>query len=162
MPVERALFPEKNVTDEQDSNVEQHLDETKYFQVAINQRPWIQKDCFDVKQNEQERDHVEVYRKGLSGISSGLDAAFIRLVFGAVMGVSTDNLGCRNQHAGEASGYYKHEQKRTVVIEVIGVHFLCAVIITFERTPVNELSNYFMFLGGEMRKGLEGESGALR
>jgi hypothetical protein len=162
LPVERTLFPEKNITHEQNSNVEQHLDEPKYFQVAINQRPWIQKDRFDVKQNEQKGDHVKVYRKGLPGVTGWLYAAFIRLIFGATMGMPADNLGRGNQHAGEASGYYKHEQKRAVVIEVIGIHFLCAVIIASERTPVNELSKYFMFLGKDMRAWSEGESGALR
>jgi hypothetical protein len=54
-----------------------------------------------------------------------------------------DNLGRSDQDAGQAGGYYKHEQKRAVVIEVIGVHFSRAAIIAFERTSVNELSNYF-------------------
>src|SRR5215467_7070033 len=47
IPVQCAFFPEVNVPDEQNDNVEQHLHKAKNFQILVDQRPWVEKDRLD-------------------------------------------------------------------------------------------------------------------
>src|ERR1700691_6118759 len=76
VPVERALLPEENITNQQDDNVEQHLHKAKHIQLVVNKRPRIQKDRFDIEQNENQGHHVEMNRKGLARVARGGNSAF--------------------------------------------------------------------------------------
>src|SRR5271163_1296453 len=80
-PVERALLPEEYVTGQQNYNVKQHLYKAEDFQVGVDQRPRVEKNCLDVEQNEEQADHVKLHGDGLAGVSGGPHAAFIRLIF---------------------------------------------------------------------------------
>src|SRR5690348_2667902 len=46
IPVERALLPEEYISSEQNHNIEHHLHKTKQAQIAIDESPGIQKNCF--------------------------------------------------------------------------------------------------------------------
>src|SRR5271169_4607609 len=80
-PVQRALLPEEYVTGQQNYNVKQHLHKAEDLQIAINQCPWIKKNCFDVEQNKEQTHHVELHGNRLPRIARGPNPAFVRLVF---------------------------------------------------------------------------------
>src|ERR1700690_1841741 len=39
IPIERALLPEEDITDQENHNVEQHLHKTEHLEVMVNERP---------------------------------------------------------------------------------------------------------------------------
>src|SRR5712692_702511 len=55
VPIQRALFPEIDVTRQQDQDVDQHLYEPEPAQFAIDVGPGVQKDSLDIEQNEHNR-----------------------------------------------------------------------------------------------------------
>src|SRR5271170_6858103 len=59
-PVERALLPEEYVTGQQNYNVKQHLHKAEDFQIAVDQRPGVKKNCLNVEQNKEQAYHVEL------------------------------------------------------------------------------------------------------
>src|SRR5271154_3209563 len=59
-PVERALLPEEYVTGQQNYNVKQHLYKAEDFKVAVDQRPRIKENRFDVEQYKEQAYHVEL------------------------------------------------------------------------------------------------------
>src|ERR1700732_3024306 len=68
MPVERALLPQVNVPDQEDSDVNDHLFETKSTEaqgllkhVAINIGPRVQEDSFHIEQNENHGYQIELH-----------------------------------------------------------------------------------------------------
>src|ERR1700756_1784958 len=90
-PVERALFPEINVPDQQDGNVEEHLHVAihakgvRYLEhVAVNIRPGIQKNGLNIEQNKDHRYEIELYRKRLARIARGFHTAFIGFLLSPV------------------------------------------------------------------------------
>src|SRR5277367_3882551 len=135
-PVERALLPEEYVTGQQNYNVKQHLHKAEDFQIGVDQRPGVKKNCLDVEQNEEQADHVELHGNGLAGVASGPHAALVRLVFLARPLVFADDGGRDYQRPRQSAGEYKHQQQRAIVVEVVAVHFGGAVIITTREQPV--------------------------
>src|SRR5271155_3272114 len=135
-PVERALLPEEYVTGQQNYNVKQHLYKAEDFQIAVDQRPGVKKNCLDVEQNKEQADHVELHGNGLARVAGGPHAAFVGLVFLARTLVFADDGGGQHQDSGQSAGEYKHQQQRAIVVEVVAVHFGSAVIITSREQPV--------------------------
>src|SRR5580658_4794174 len=135
-PVERALLPEEYVTGQQNYNVKQHLHKAEDFQVRVDQRPGIKKNCLDVEQNKEQADHVELHRNWLASVARGPHATFVRLVFLARALVFADDGGRNDQRSRQSAGEYKHQQQRPIVVEVVAVHFRGAVIITTREQPV--------------------------
>jgi hypothetical protein len=135
-PVERALLPEVNVAGQYNYNVQKHLHETEDLQIAVNQGPRIQEDCLDIEQNKQQGHHVELDGDWFARIARGPDAAFIRLVF--LAGTLVFAYQCRydNERPRQTAREYKHQQQWSIAVEVVAVHFVCAVIIAARVHPV--------------------------
>src|SRR5205814_940263 len=90
-PVERALFPEINVPDQQDGNIDQHLYEAidaktvrNLEHILIDVSPWVQEDGLYVEQNKDHGDQVELHGKRLARVARRFHAAFVSLLFCAV------------------------------------------------------------------------------
>jgi hypothetical protein len=62
------------VPDEQDRDEEQHLDQRQESQPVERHRPRVKKDDFDVEQDEQHGDQVELDREALAGVAHRRDA----------------------------------------------------------------------------------------
>src|SRR5260370_243040 len=82
MPVQRALFPEIQITDQQDGYVEHHLPEAVPPQTAKDVGPGVQEDGFHVEQNENHRYEVKFDRDGCARVACRFHAAFVRLLLG--------------------------------------------------------------------------------
>src|SRR5271154_4383699 len=135
-PVERALLPEEYVTGQQNYNVKQHLHKAEDSQVRVDQRPGVKENCFNVEQNKEQADHVELYGNRLASVARGPHAALIRLVFLARTLVLADDGGRDAHRSCQSAGEYKHQQQRAIVVEVVVVHFRGAGIITTRDQPV--------------------------
>src|SRR5580704_2868094 len=135
-PVERALLPEEYVTGQQNYNVKQHLHKAEDFEIGVDQRPGVKKNCLNVEQNKEQADHVELHGNGLAGIARRAHATFIGLVFFARALVFADDGRGQHQYSCQTAGEYKHQQQRAIVVEVVAVHFRSAVIITTREQPV--------------------------
>src|ERR1700732_2214948 len=108
MPVERALFPQINVPDQEDSDVNEHLYEPKSSHahraldhVAINIGPRVQEDRFHIEQNENHRYEIEFDGEGLPGVAGGHHAAFVRLLLGAIGAAPAHRGGKGRQYTSE-------------------------------------------------------------
>src|SRR4051794_32474161 len=78
-PLERALLPRVVVTDNQDEDEHQHLDEAEQPQPVENHRPWKHKYSLDVENHEQHRDEIVADAVPVARIRDRLDSAFVRL-----------------------------------------------------------------------------------
>src|SRR6185436_13050595 len=96
-PVERSFFPdeEKPANDQYDED--QHLDERKHLQLAVYHGPWIQKDGFNVEQDENHAHQVKLDAERAARISGGRDAAFIRQVLHPVTHTLAEQIG-KSEH----------------------------------------------------------------
>ena len=90
MPVERAFFPQIEVPDQKDGDVYHHFREAVHpdarrhlDQVAVDVRPWIQKNGFHVEKYENHRHQIKSYGDWRARISRGLHAAFVGLLLSA-------------------------------------------------------------------------------
>src|SRR6266567_3113400 len=90
MPVQRALFPEIQITDQQDGYVEHHLPEAVPPQTAKDVGPGVQEDGFHIEQNENHRHEVELDGEGFPRVTCGFHAAFVRLLVGPKTRADTD------------------------------------------------------------------------
>src|ERR1700757_17448 len=87
MPVERALLPEIDVTDQQDGDIEHHFYEAEPVctgiasQVLKNVRPRVEKDRLHVEQDEYHRHEVKFHRKRFPRITRRGDPTLIGLLF---------------------------------------------------------------------------------
>src|ERR1700691_666587 len=97
MPVERAFFPQIDITDQQDRDVDEHLyvavnaKGMRYLEhIAVNVSPRVQKNRLDVEQDKDHRDEIKFYRKGLVSVTDRFHAAFIGGLFCAIWPPPTD------------------------------------------------------------------------
>src|SRR5262249_49658213 len=87
MPVECALFPEIDISDQQNSYVEHHLHEAETCHclpgadhILEDVRPGVQKDRFHVEQNEHHRHQVKFYRERFARVPRWGHATLIGLL----------------------------------------------------------------------------------
>src|ERR1700744_2027124 len=109
MPVERAFFPQIDVTDQQDGDVDEHLyvavdsKSVRYLEhIAINVGPRVQKDRLDVEQDEDHRDEIKLHRKWFARVAHGFDTALICGLFCAIWTSPPDQDGKTGQNTGKA------------------------------------------------------------
>src|ERR1700680_987321 len=121
MPVERALLPQVNVPDQEDGDVNDHLDETESSKaqrllehVAINIGPRVQEDSFHIEQNENHGYEIEFDREGLPGIAGRHHAAFVRLLLGAIRAPPAHHGGKGRQYPSERRCHQQVYQKRSI------------------------------------------------
>src|SRR5882672_1421768 len=104
VPVQRALFPEIEVTDQQDGNVYHHFDKAVQSQLAKYQRPRIQKNRFHIEQNKDHRHEVELYGKGFARVAGRLHTTFVGLLLGLVWAAPADQLRKARNRASKEGG----------------------------------------------------------
>src|ERR1700682_2492852 len=80
IPVERAFFPEIDVSHEQDRYIKQHFEKAEPAQLAKNVRPWIKKDCLDVKKNKDHCNQIELHGKRRARVTRWIHTAFVGLL----------------------------------------------------------------------------------
>src|SRR5262249_24501008 len=80
-PVENALAPHVDVAGEQDQEEEDQLHEPGPAQLANRHRPRIQEGDFDVEEQEDHRDQVELDGMALAGVAHRRHAALVRCEF---------------------------------------------------------------------------------
>src|SRR6202012_1707159 len=108
MPVERAFFPQIDVTDQQDGDVDEHLyvavnaKSMRYLEhIAVNVGPRVQKDRLDVEQDEHHRDEIKLHGKWFARITHRFHAAFIGGLFCAIWASPSDSNGQSRQNTGQ-------------------------------------------------------------
>ncbi len=77
-PIEHAFAPDVHVTRQQDGKEDQNLHEAGPAQVAQGHRERVEERDFDVEQQEDHRDEVELDGMTLAGIADRRHAAFVR------------------------------------------------------------------------------------
>jgi len=82
VPVQRALFPEIEVTDKQNRDVYHHFHEAVQTEIPEDEGPWIKKNRFDIEQDKNHCNQVKFYREGFTRVAGRLHATFVRLEFG--------------------------------------------------------------------------------
>lgn len=108
MPVERALFPEIDIANQQNCDIKHHFQETKDSSVGMagqifeDESPWIKEDGFHVKENEHHGDQVELHGKRFAGVAGGSNAAFVGLHLGFIRTSPADEGGYQDQRAGQS------------------------------------------------------------
>src|SRR5215470_15057269 len=79
VPVERALFPEIEISDQQDGNVDHHLEKAIPAETAKNISPRVKKNRFHVEQNEDHCDEIKLHGKGFASVAGRFHTAFVCL-----------------------------------------------------------------------------------
>src|SRR6516225_188609 len=111
MPVQRALLPEIDVSDQEDGDIKHHFYEAKpprfhvASQILEDVRPWVKKDGLDVEENEHHGHQVELYGKRFASVARRRDPAFVGLLLGFVRAAPANERRNGNQHTGEYGGY---------------------------------------------------------
>src|SRR2546425_1267352 len=85
LPVKRSFFECVNVAHQQHRQEGKHRaeDQARAFleHRLINHGPGIEEDHFDIEQNEQHRDQIELYRKSRAALADRQHSAFVGGVF---------------------------------------------------------------------------------
>src|SRR3954447_12748628 len=76
-PVQDPFFPDVEEPTEYKDDEEQHLEESKKLQLAIDDGPRIQEDRFDIEQNKDHRHKIEFDTETLAGIPHRFHSRFI-------------------------------------------------------------------------------------
>src|SRR5579884_2372493 len=77
-PVQHALLYDVEKSTQHQHNEEQHFYKSEEFKLPVNYRPGIQKDRFDIEQDEYHPDQVKLYREPFARVANRLHARFIR------------------------------------------------------------------------------------
>src|SRR6185437_15033198 len=125
LPLQRALFPQINVADHQDSNVQQHLDKTEHIQLLENDGPGIKENGFDIEQYENHCHHVEMHRIRLACVARGTSAALVGLLLRADLQVASNSRRSNNKNGRDSRGEQDNQQQSSVTVDVASVHFQC-------------------------------------
>src|ERR1700733_3353372 len=121
-PVEHALLPYIEEADQKNPEVHQHLPETKVLQIAQDNGPRIDENCFYVEQNEQHSYQVELHREALPGVSDRRHAAFIGRKFSSGGFPLPDQPRKRDNCDRDPASHKNMDEKREVASEVIVGH----------------------------------------
>src|SRR5664280_1825006 len=113
-PLQCALLVCPDVPDNQDGQEYGHLRHSKPTQGPVPDRPREQEDGFYVENDEQDGDDVKPHRVAAARVRSRLDAALIRLQFGAGRSRRTYQLGGHNQHHGKENSHGKKDEERNI------------------------------------------------
>jgi len=111
MPIERAFFPQIEVTHQKYGDVYHNFQEAVHadtgghsYKVPVNIRPGIQEDGFHVEKNENHRHQIESYGDGRARVARGLHAAFVRLLLRAARPAPAHQHGSSRQRPGQRRG----------------------------------------------------------
>src|SRR6516162_8574212 len=111
MPVQRALLPEIDVSDQENGDIKHHFDEAKpprlhvASQIFEDVRPRVEKDGLDVEENEHHGHQVELNGKRLAGVACRGNPAFVGLLFRFVWAAPANERRNSDEQTGEYGGY---------------------------------------------------------
>src|SRR5580692_3383356 len=121
MPVERAFFPQIDVSHQEDGDVDEHLHEAEDSKavrnlehVAVNVGPRVQEDRFHIEQNKNHGHEIKLYGERLARVAGGIHTALIRLLLGAIWASPSHQDRKRGQGAGERHREDEVYEKRSV------------------------------------------------
>src|SRR5208283_2221689 len=103
MPVECALLPEIDVSNQQNGYIQHHFDEAEpphcgvVNQILENVCPRIEEYGLDVEQDEDHLHEIKLHRERLAGISRGCYATLVGLQLGLVWTAPSDERGNSQQ-----------------------------------------------------------------
>src|SRR6267142_533470 len=117
VPVQRALFPEIEITNQQDGEVYHHFDKAIPSKTAKYVGPRIQENSFYVEQNKNHIDQIVFDREGLPGVSGRVHTAFIGLQLGLGGAPPADQLRKGCDHASKKCGSQQVYDERTICMK---------------------------------------------
>src|SRR5688572_25881448 len=115
-PVEGALLNNPNVSDDQNTEKHEHLDQTEQRELFVNDCPGKQEHSFHIENDKQNRDDVVTDRIAFAGIRLRIHTALVRrqLPFPTRIGAYEFRRQQRNDRERKRDGY---EQKDRNVCE---------------------------------------------
>src|SRR5260370_16404123 len=121
-PVERAFPDHVNQTGREQGDENKHLEIDKIAQAVLragkeleNHGPGNQKNYFNVEQDEDHRDQIELDRETLVRRTDRILAAFVRHQFRARAFALTDKLRQSDEGYGEPRRHAEHQQHRQII-----------------------------------------------
>src|SRR5579883_624307 len=138
-PVQHTLLidvkkPSQNQADEQ-----QHLPKGKEPQSAVNGGPGIEKDGFNIKENEHHRHQIKLHGKALAGRADGLHAGFIRGIFCRVWHTPAQNRGGSDHATRNRNCNQDLNQDRKPGVGVRTGHLLNPIALSDTRVATSEI-----------------------
>ncbi len=109
LPLESALFPSVDETNSDNQNVSEHDDKSCGSDLPENESPGEEKHNFDVEQEKQECDEIELNRNRIDSVLKIRTAAFKRTIFYWVTLFRAEKLVHDDQHDPEYSEYQKDQ-----------------------------------------------------
>ena len=77
-PIQGALLYDPNITNDQDSEKDQHFNQAEQTELAVNDGPGKEKNRLHIEDYEKDRHHVVTGRVALPSIGIRIDAALVR------------------------------------------------------------------------------------
>src|SRR5574340_50092 len=79
-PVQGPFLPDVEVARQNEQEKDEHLNECEKLQLPVDHRPRIQEYGFDIKEDEEHGDQVELHTEALARVARGGHAALVRKV----------------------------------------------------------------------------------
>jgi hypothetical protein len=76
-PIQCALLPDIEEAHQDQNDEQEHLYKSKHLQFTVYDRPGIEKNCLDIKKDENDPHQVEFDAEALAGASRRRDTAFV-------------------------------------------------------------------------------------
>src|SRR5690242_18607360 len=76
-PIQDSLFPDIEESAQNEHDEEQHLEKCKKFELPVNNCPRVKKNGFNVEQDEDHRDQVELHTQALARVPDWLHTRFV-------------------------------------------------------------------------------------
>src|SRR5262245_32993705 len=111
-PVERAPAPDVDVAGHEEREKRHHLPEADHPQLAERDRPRIEEGDFDVEEQEDHRDEIELDRLALAGIADGGHSALVRRGLLGRRLTRTDELREQDVTGGKPDAEADHDEDR--------------------------------------------------
>src|SRR5262245_11825165 len=109
-PIKGALAPYIDVASQQQAEERRELPEPAWTEVAQRDGPRVQEGYFDVEEQEDHRDEVELYGLTLTGVADRRHAAFVRRGFFGGRLARSEELGKQDRPGSKPNAQADHDQ----------------------------------------------------
>src|SRR3984885_4161423 len=117
-PVQRALLPDIEKSGQDENHEQQHLHEPKHLQLAVDDGPGIEKNCFDVEKDEDDGHQIKLHAESLASRACGGDAGFVGRVLHPVSDAFAQQKGDGDQGRRYHNGDHRLHDHREVRIRI--------------------------------------------
>src|SRR6185369_3095129 len=114
LPFQGSFFPYINIAYEENQHENPHLHKAKNPETLEKDRPWVKENTFNIEQDKQHRNKIELDREALLSSPYRITSALVRLKLDRRQLLLSDQGRENDRTETETYGYYQKQNYREI------------------------------------------------